>query len=358
MEVQPQVSDTTDSNEHKLSGTARLFAAFVIGAVFALAAMYYFFMGRQASLREGHAAPERALAAPAPLRDSPAAGADSVPFASRMTYELSRLPEEPLVVAARAPAPAAPPAPSPGENGVPAEGRVEARIADARPISTRPPDPRDRTAAIEQEAKRAEYSDTSRRDASAVRAPRVFEGRDVDPAASKRAGTPTKPIGADLPPSPAFPQAAVPVPGVTPITRPEAASQPLATAKGVPPAPPEGGDKSAAASVDSRFAATREWLQSAATTTHTIQLMGASSEAQLDAQLKSLGRMLEPSRLYVYRTRAQGKPSITVVYGEYADRKSALQALEKLPPPLAANKPVLRTVNGIRAEMKQHKTDG
>ena len=86
--------------------------------------------------------------------------------------------------------------------------------------------------------------------------------------------------------------------------------------------------------------------------------MGASSEAQLDAQLKSLARVLEPSRLYVYRTLAQGKPSITVVYGEYADRKSALQALEKLPAPLVANKPVLRTVNGIRAEMKQHKTDG
>ena len=52
VEVRPQVSDTTDSNEHKLSGTARLFAAFVVGAVFALAAMYYFLMGRQASLNK------------------------------------------------------------------------------------------------------------------------------------------------------------------------------------------------------------------------------------------------------------------------------------------------------------------
>jgi len=54
---------------------------------------------------------------------------------------------------------------------------------------------------------------------------------------------------------------------------------------------------------------------------------------------------------------AQGKPSITVVYGSYADRQSAVQALEKLPAAITANKPVLRTVNGIRTEMKQHKTD-
>lgn len=355
--MRPQVSDTTESNVHKLSGTGRLFTAFVIGALFALAAMYYFFMGRGASPREGHAAPETAVALPEPLRDSPAAGADSVPFASRMTYELSRLPEEPLVVVARPSAAAASPAPRPAAKVAPAEAPVEARIADARPISTRPPDPRDRTAAIEQEAQRAEYSDAQRRDA--VRAPRVFEGRDVDPGAAGLAGAPTKPIGADLPASARSPQAGVPVPGVTPITRPPGpASQRLATANSASSAPAEGASTSAGASVDSRFAATREWLRSAPTTTHTIQLMGASSEAQLDAQLKSLARVLEPGRLYVYRTVAQGKPSITVVYGEYADRKSALQALEKLPAPLVANKPVLRTVNGIRAEMKQHKTDG
>jgi septal ring-binding cell division protein DamX len=359
VEVQPQVSETTDSNEHRLSGTTRLFTGFVIGALFALGPMYYLFMGREASLPEGHAGSETVVASPGPLRDSRSADVGNVPFASRMTYELSRVPEEPLMVVARPAAPAAVPAPRPAPRVVPAEPPVEARIVDARPINTRPPDPRDRTAAIEQEAQNAEYGDTSRRDAVAVRAPKVFGGRDVDHGAPKLAGTPTKPIGADPAASPRSPEAGVPVSGVTPITRPpEPASQRLATAKSAPPAPAEGADKSAGASVDTRLVATRKWLEAAATTTHTIQLMGASSEAQLDAQLKTLGRILEPSRLYVYRTRAQGRPSITVVYGEYADRKSALQALEKLPPPLVANKPVLRTVNGIRAEMKQHKTDG
>jgi septal ring-binding cell division protein DamX len=85
--------------------------------------------------------------------------------------------------------------------------------------------------------------------------------------------------------------------------------------------------------------------------------MGTNSEEQLKNHLKLLAKSLEPSKIYVFRTLAQGKPSMTVVYGAYADRQSALQALEKLPPSIVANKPVLRTVNGIRTEMKQNKTD-
>jgi septal ring-binding cell division protein DamX len=48
---------------------------------------------------------------------------------------------------------------------------------------------------------------------------------------------------------------------------------------------------------------------------------------------------------------------MTVLYGSYADRQAALQALEKLPEAVTSNRPVLRTVKGIRAEMTQHKTD-
>jgi septal ring-binding cell division protein DamX len=45
---------------------------------------------------------------------------------------------------------------------------------------------------------------------------------------------------------------------------------------------------------------------------------------------------------------------MTVVYGAYADRQAAQQALEKLPQSVSANRPVVRTVNGIRAELKQN----
>lgn len=360
--MRPQVFEETESNERKLSGTTRLFTGFVIGALFALAPMYYFYMGHKAALNEGHAAPETRLASPEPaVEGHPAAAAGTPPFASRMTYELSRLPEEPLPVVSRAPIPAVVPAarasavvPRPVE---PPRGT---RVADARPISTRPPAPRDRTAAIEQEAQKIEYREAPR-DAALVRNPKVFEGREVDVTNRRLAGMPTKPITADGPLDARIEQAGAPVRGVSPIAPPpEKSATPgaVADAADVAAAPTAAAITADRASVDERLAATREWLNVAAKSTHTIQLMGTRSEAQLDVHLKSLGQLLEPNRLYVYRTIAQGKPSITVVYGEYADRKSALLALDKLPPALAANKPVLRTVNGIRAEMKQHKTDG
>lgn len=359
--VRPQVSETTESNERKLSGTTRLFTGFVIGALFALAPMYYFYIGREAALREGHAAPEARFAAPRLRVESEAADGSAPPFASRMTYELSRLPEEPLPVVARAPIAAVTPAPrAPAAIAQPVPPPPATRVADARPISTRPPEPRDRTSAIEQEAQRADYREPPLRDAVAVRA-KNFEGRKGEPSKQSLPQTQTKPISADVPVDSPGRSAGAPVAGVSPITRPPAkpeAPEVVAIAGTVSAVGGASGPAPDAQGADGRFAATREWLNAAAGSTHTIQLMGTSTEAQLDAQLKSLGKMLDPSRLYVYRTVAQGKPSITVVYGEYPDRKSALQALDKLPVELVANKPVLRTVNGIRAEMKQHKTDG
>ena len=123
--------------------------------------------------------------------------------------------------------------------------------------------------------------------------------------------------------------------------------------------PPTAGDTALAADADlaaARMSATRDWLAAAPETTHTIQIMGIGNDVQLKAHLKSLSKTVDPSKVYVFRTVAHGKPWITVVYGAYPDRKAALQALEKLPAAITSTKPVLRTVNGIRAEMKQHGT--
>ena len=55
-----------------------------------------------------------------------------------------------------------------------------------------------------------------------------------------------------------------------------------------------------------------------------------------------------------YRTIAKQKPSLTVLYGTFDDRRAAQEALAKLPPALKAYKPVLRTMQGIRTEIAQH----
>jgi MSHA biogenesis protein MshM len=53
---------------------------------------------------------------------------------------------------------------------------------------------------------------------------------------------------------------------------------------------------------------------------------------------------------------AKQKPSLTVLYGSFGNRRAAQQALDQLPESLKANQPILRTVNGIRAEIRQHES--
>lgn len=402
--------------ETRLGGTARVLLGFIVGALVALVPMYYY----QASREAARGADEAPLAGSAEPRDaareSPGTRTATKPFASRLTYELSRPPDErpvsppkavpavasapvlrpppPAVPAAKGPAAALAPAP-PASSVVAAPPPPAERVANARPISIQPPDPRDRTAEIEREARKPEYREPPRTQAK----PRIFEGREIElkPAAkpveaAARSGpadgspavrpaeseservagvAPIKPPAqADTKPAkadkstkadkPVKPPAKADVP-VKPSAKAE--STVVAKAPAAAPAVPveraeiPGSAPGAGSDVESRLDATRGWLAAAPPTTHTIQLMGTNSEEQLKAQLKALSKVVEPTKLYVYRTKAQGKPSITVVYGAYADRQSAMQALEKLPAAITANKPVLRTVNGIRTEMKQHHTE-
>jgi MSHA biogenesis protein MshM len=228
-------------------------------------------------------------------------------------------------------------------------------VANARPIYATPPDPRDTTREIEKETRRA-YREPVRQPAPAPAVPvqpRIIEGRDLV--------LPPKPQEQAPSERPAVATAAPAVPGASPITPPatpsgrrSAGASPKARA-----APAVGADdmRTAAPDVKSRLAATRSWLVTAAPSTHTIQLMGVHNDEQLTTHLQTLSRVLEPSKIYVFRTVAQGKPSVTVIYGSYADRRAALEALHKLPPAIVANRPVVRTVKGIRAEMVQNRTD-
>ena len=106
-----------------------------------------------------------------------------------------------------------------------------------------------------------------------------------------------------------------------------------------------------------RLAATSQWLPKQSAELVTIQMMGGSDDAQLNAQLELLGQQLEVDKLYVYRTKtnqtANANAAFTVVlYGSYASRLQAMQALKQLPESIQKNKPQLRTVAGVLAEIK------
>ena len=351
--------------ERRFSPATLAVLAFVMGTLFALLPMYYVYTSRDAAGRGAlpSFASTPAVTADAPVRETTRDA--PVRFAARMTYELSHTPAEPPPAPVRVAAKAEPPPSAPIVAPTPPTPLREpaARVQNARPIIATPPDPRDTTREMEREARRPEYREPPRQVAQASvepAQPRVIEGRDfvvptkpvttrpiaaAEPEAAKRIVEPAPPA------SPRISVAtATVVSGASPIgPPPEAKAEPQKPKAEAPPANPD--------MLGSRLSATREWLAGAPQTMHTIQLMGSNSEEQLKSQLKALGKLLEPGKIYVIRTKAQGKPSMTVLYGAYADRQAALQALEKLPAPIAANKPVLRTVNGIRAEQKQHGID-
>jgi len=105
--------------------------------------------------------------------------------------------------------------------------------------------------------------------------------------------------------------------------------------------------------VQARLAATEQWLAGAKpeTTGIHIQLLGAGDSKRLENYLQELGKVVDIQQVFVYRTKAGGKPAYSVIYGSYADRAQANAALEKLPAQLREQRPYLRTVQGVRAEI-------
>ena len=106
--------------------------------------------------------------------------------------------------------------------------------------------------------------------------------------------------------------------------------------------------------LETRLAATTEWLARQAQNTYSIQLFGANDPEQLKKHLNEIAKIIEMNKVFVYRTVAKQKPSLTVLYGSFSDRRAARAALEGLPASLKGNQPILRTVPGIRAEIRQH----
>jgi MSHA biogenesis protein MshM len=105
--------------------------------------------------------------------------------------------------------------------------------------------------------------------------------------------------------------------------------------------------------VASRMEATGKWLSAENGSAYSIQLLVAQDERQLRTHLKTLMRHVEANDIYLYRSTGQGRELVSVLWGTFADRRSAERQLKGLPASLRANRPYLRTVSGIRAEIEQ-----
>ncbi len=102
-----------------------------------------------------------------------------------------------------------------------------------------------------------------------------------------------------------------------------------------------------------RIAATNSWLTNQPPSTVSIQLMGVPEGPELVDDLEMLSQKIELDEIYVYRTQVNGQPYLSVLYGSFDNRASALAALKGLPEEIRRNKPQLRTVSGVLQETKQ-----
>ncbi len=169
----------------------------------------------------------------------------------------------------------------------------------------------------------------------------------------------TKPAPARLPvesnasPSPMVAASITPPP--TPTAPPEPAI--VAASAATPVAPAQAATvPSAPAPLEDiltrRLSATKAWLAAQPPTTVSIQLMGAADDEQVTTDIGRLSQQIELDNIYVYRTKVNNLPFLTVLYGSFANRFEATQALQKLPAEIQKNRPQLRTIAGVLQETK------
>lgn len=89
-----------------------------------------------------------------------------------------------------------------------------------------------------------------------------------------------------------------------------------------------------------------EWPQQG----YTLQMLGAREAVSVK---KFIEAQAQPERFYYFRTLFKGQPWHVVVYGQYADRAAAINAVKQLPPELQKLRPWARSIAGVKADIKK-----
>ncbi|TCV80067.1 AAA family ATPase [Sulfurirhabdus autotrophica] len=153
---------------------------------------------------------------------------------------------------------------------------------------------------------------------------------------------PTPPASAPAVTPTASPQS----PAANAVQPPQANNAANEKAKASPPLAP-------ADILEARIAATPSWLDQQKPDALAIQLIGSNNPEMLKSYLHEISQSIEIDNVFVYRTIARGNPSFTIIYSNFASRREAAEALANLPAKIKQNRPILRTVKGIRAELGQ-----
>ena len=106
--------------------------------------------------------------------------------------------------------------------------------------------------------------------------------------------------------------------------------------------------------LQARLDATVLWLARQSDAVWTLQTLSTTSEDDLRNDLEFLTKSIEINNIYVYRNagNADQNPVLSVLYGTYTSRAAAEQKMAELPAQLKSNRPLPRTVQSIRADMR------
>lgn len=147
-------------------------------------------------------------------------------------------------------------------------------------------------------------------------------------------------------------QPAEPAQTLAPPAAPSAAAQtePVQT----PIARPAEDEGAPASLLQQRLEATRTWLAGENDANHTIQLMlvtDTDEASRTEQTLAKINREIGLQEVYVYPVSITAESQFAILFGNFPSRAQALAALGTLPPGYKVNRPMLRTLKGIRDEM-------
>lgn len=100
---------------------------------------------------------------------------------------------------------------------------------------------------------------------------------------------------------------------------------------------------------------TQQWISNASNDSFTIQLILLDGWAKNDAVkfIQYNSRYLELDKIYIYKASIRGRSVYSVLYNEYTQRRQAVAQLKKLPEKLIKNAPYLRTLKGIKYDIRK-----
>jgi len=104
-----------------------------------------------------------------------------------------------------------------------------------------------------------------------------------------------------------------------------------------------------------RLQQTRQWISGATNEHFTIQLilLDVWAENEVTSYLEKASQLLDTQSLFIYQASIRGRMVYSVLYSEYTQREQAIKQLQKLSPWLRQSGPYLRTIKGIKADIRK-----